>query len=188
MRISDWRSDVCSSDLLSGVLEGAFLTSAYRAMDVFAFASKSETQGMVLTEAMAAGVPVVALDAPGAREVIVEGVNGKLLEHESVRDFASALGWFAALPRQDLAALGDAARQTAKEFSIDRSVEKALAAYRHLTESRVSHLHGPYEAWERTSRLLRSEWRLKRGMAEGTNTATPARSSRNGKIGRETGG
>ncbi|HEX6199264.1 MAG TPA: glycosyltransferase, partial [Thermoanaerobaculia bacterium] len=52
-----------------GVLGGAELVSAYRAMDVFAFASHSETQGMVLTEAMAAGVPVVAVDASGVREV-----------------------------------------------------------------------------------------------------------------------
>jgi glycosyltransferase involved in cell wall biosynthesis len=47
----------------AGVLNGLFLVSAYKAMDAFAFASLSETQGMVLTEAMAAGVPVVALSA-----------------------------------------------------------------------------------------------------------------------------
>ena len=55
------------------------LVDAYHAMDVFAFASVSETQGMVLTEAMAAGVPVVAGDAPGAREVVRDGENGRLL-------------------------------------------------------------------------------------------------------------
>ena len=50
---------------LVGSLEGQDLVDAYHAMDVFVFASRSETQGMVLTEAMAAGKPVVALDAPG---------------------------------------------------------------------------------------------------------------------------
>jgi 1,2-diacylglycerol 3-alpha-glucosyltransferase len=48
-------------------------------MDVVAFASKSETQGMVLTEAMAAGVPIVVLDAPGAREVVVDQRNDGVL-------------------------------------------------------------------------------------------------------------
>ena len=51
-------------------------------MDVFAFASKSETQGIVIAEAMAAGVPVVALDAPGVREVVDDGENGFLLSGE----------------------------------------------------------------------------------------------------------
>ncbi|HEY7775971.1 MAG TPA: glycosyltransferase, partial [Kineobactrum sp.] len=42
-----------------GIVKQPELADAYAAMDVFAFASRSETQGMVLTEAMAAGVPVV---------------------------------------------------------------------------------------------------------------------------------
>jgi glycosyltransferase involved in cell wall biosynthesis len=54
----------------AGILTTTDLTNAYHAMDVFAFSSKSETQGMVHTEAMAAGVPVVGLDAPGVREVV----------------------------------------------------------------------------------------------------------------------
>jgi glycosyltransferase involved in cell wall biosynthesis len=64
-----------------GVLHGLFLVSAYKAMDGFAFASLSETQGMVLTEAMAAGVPVVAVSAPGVDEVVRDGANGRLLRN-----------------------------------------------------------------------------------------------------------
>ena len=68
------------------------MTDAYHAMDIFAFASKSETQGMVLTEAMAAGLPVIALDAPGAREVVEEGANGRLLaEDASAEDFSQSI-------------------------------------------------------------------------------------------------
>jgi glycosyltransferase involved in cell wall biosynthesis len=57
---------------MAGVLKGDDLINAYHAMDVFVFASQSETQGLVLTEAMAAGIPVVAVDAPGVREVVKE--------------------------------------------------------------------------------------------------------------------
>ena len=48
----------------------AALPDAYASADVFAFASRSETQGLVLVEALAAGAPVVALDTPQTREVL----------------------------------------------------------------------------------------------------------------------
>ncbi|HJB46456.1 MAG TPA: glycosyltransferase [Candidatus Mediterraneibacter surreyensis] len=50
------------------------------ASDLFLFASKSETQGIVLAEAMAAGTPVVAVHAIGADDIIEDGVNGFLTE------------------------------------------------------------------------------------------------------------
>jgi glycosyltransferase involved in cell wall biosynthesis len=80
---------------IAGVLQQQALADALHAMDVFAFASTSETQGMVLTEAMAAGLPVVALDAPGAREVVSDGQNGRLLREASPAAFAAALQWAA---------------------------------------------------------------------------------------------
>lgn len=46
------------------------------ASDLFLFASKSETQGIVLAEAFAAGCPVVAIDATGVEDVVVNGKNG----------------------------------------------------------------------------------------------------------------
>ncbi|MFO8007411.1 MAG: glycosyltransferase [Candidatus Brocadiia bacterium] len=54
----------------AGKTTGQELVDAYHAMDAFTFASQTETQGMVLVEALAAGCPLVALDAPGAREVV----------------------------------------------------------------------------------------------------------------------
>ena len=50
------------------------------AADLFLFASKSETQGIVLAEAMAAGTPVVAVHATGADDIVEDGVNGFLTE------------------------------------------------------------------------------------------------------------
>ncbi|HEA53202.1 glycosyltransferase [Marinobacter antarcticus] len=48
----------------------------YRLGDAFVFASKSETQGMVILEAMAAGLPVVAVRSSGIDDVVRHGVNG----------------------------------------------------------------------------------------------------------------
>lgn len=57
----------------------------YHLGDLFVFASKSETQGMVILEAMSAGMPVVAVRSSGIDDVIQEGVNGyKTPENRSV--------------------------------------------------------------------------------------------------------
>ena len=53
-----------------GTLTGAALAEAYRSADVFVFPSRTDTFGMVLTEAMAAGLPIAAHDAPGARDIV----------------------------------------------------------------------------------------------------------------------
>lgn len=47
-----------------------------QASDLFLFASKSETQGIVLAEAFAAGCPIVAVDASGVEDIVENGVNG----------------------------------------------------------------------------------------------------------------
>ena len=52
--------------------------------DLFCYASTTETQGLVTLEAMAAGLPVVAVDATGTRDVVVDGVNGWLTENSSL--------------------------------------------------------------------------------------------------------
>jgi 1,2-diacylglycerol 3-alpha-glucosyltransferase len=81
--------------IMAGSLSGQDLSDAYSAMDLFVFSSQSETQGMVLLEAMAAGKPVVALDASGVREVMRDGQNGRLLPADASRQrFADAIEEF----------------------------------------------------------------------------------------------
>lgn len=78
--------------IMTGTLSGEPLSGAYDSMDIFIFSSRSETQGMVLAEAMAAGNPVIALDAPGAREVVKDGENGRLLPGDTPdTQFAAAV-------------------------------------------------------------------------------------------------
>ena len=64
------------------------LQAAYRAADAFVFASRTETQGLVLLEAMALGTPVVSTAVMGTRDVLVEG-EGCLIAEEDLDDFAS---------------------------------------------------------------------------------------------------
>jgi 1,2-diacylglycerol 3-alpha-glucosyltransferase len=100
------------------------LPDCYRAADVFAFASQTETQGLVLLEAMALGVPVVATAAMGTRDLLGDG-RGVLVARPEVADFADKLRRLltdAAL-RARLAAEGEAcARQWSSAAMASRLV------------------------------------------------------------------
>jgi len=61
---------------LVGAVPPEDMAAWYHLGDVFLFASKSETQGMVILEAMAAGLPVVAVRSSGIEDVVKQGVNG----------------------------------------------------------------------------------------------------------------
>lgn len=63
------------------------LNACYRAADIFVFASTSETQGLVLLEAMAQGTPVVAIAKLGTASILVEG-RGAMIANEDTLDFA----------------------------------------------------------------------------------------------------
>jgi 1,2-diacylglycerol 3-alpha-glucosyltransferase len=62
-----------------GKKNGIALRQAYQHADIFLFSSLSDTQGLVLAEAMSCGLPVVALDGPGQRDNITQGVDGFLV-------------------------------------------------------------------------------------------------------------
>jgi glycosyltransferase involved in cell wall biosynthesis len=66
--------------IFTGVMPFNSLVNAYYSADLFVFASLTETQGLVLIEAMAAGLPVVAVRASGVREMVDDGINGLLTD------------------------------------------------------------------------------------------------------------
>ncbi|MDQ6631707.1 MAG: glycosyltransferase, partial [Verrucomicrobiota bacterium] len=147
--------------VMPGKKSGPDLFDAYAAMDVFVFSSFTETQGMVLTEAMAAGLPVVALDASGVREVVREGKNGFLLTaHADENSFAACLEKIksnAELKKQ----LKTGARQTAQKFSQERSAEKALVFYEKIRlQTRPEHREEKESAWIALAKRIEVEWRL----------------------------
>ncbi|MEL6439213.1 MAG: glycosyltransferase family 1 protein [Cyanobacteria bacterium J06621_8] len=63
-----------------GYLQGLELASAFASADAFIFPSRTETLGLVLLEAMAAGCPVVAARSGGIPDIVTDGVNGYLFE------------------------------------------------------------------------------------------------------------
>lgn len=151
---------------MCGVLEKDDLADALKAMSVFAFASKSETQGMVLTEAMAAGLPVVALDAPGVREVVVDAKSGRVIREESQQAFAAALHWVCTRSREEKCALVAAARATAEAFSMPVCARKALAAYENLLPHSPIRQHEDELGWDQIRTRIKAEWDILKTVAQ----------------------
>lgn len=103
------------------------LNSCYRAGDIFIFSSRTETQGLVLLEAMAQAVPVVSIAEMGTRDVLQEG-QGVWIAREEVEDFSGkVLGLFA--DQNARLTLGEAGRVYAESWSASRMAEKMLQFY-----------------------------------------------------------
>lgn len=94
-----------------GLLTGEALSRAYASADMFVFPSGSETLGMVMLEAQAAGLPVVAADTPAARELVRDGVDGSIY---SPSDRGSLVAAVRALveDREVRIAMGEEARRS----------------------------------------------------------------------------
>lgn len=75
------------------------LQDCYRAADALVFASRTETQGLVLLEAMAQGIPVISTAIMGTKDILADG-RGAIVAEDNVEDFA----------RKTIALLRDPAR------------------------------------------------------------------------------
>lgn len=73
----------------AGMVKQEEVKNYYAAADIFVYASKSETQGMILTEAMYMGLPIVAVKAPGAQDMVGNFVTG-ILTNEDKDEFSKA--------------------------------------------------------------------------------------------------
>jgi 1,2-diacylglycerol 3-alpha-glucosyltransferase len=130
------KADLGNRLIMAGKKKGTEVADAYAAMNLFVFSSKSETQGMVLAEAMAAGLPVIALDASGVREVVIDNYNGRLLSADSSpQAFAeSIISFFSRSETAD--SWSRAARLTAGRFSRENTAKKMADLYLSLEQER----------------------------------------------------
>jgi phosphatidylinositol alpha-mannosyltransferase len=85
--------------------------------------------GVTLLEAMAAGVPVVASDIDGFREVLRHGVEGELVPPDDARAWARAIVRLARDPAV-AAAYGEAGRRTARRYDWPVVAQQVLSVYR----------------------------------------------------------
>lgn len=114
--------------VFTGNLPQHEVVRCYLAADLFVFASTSETQGMVLLEAMAGGCPVVAVRASGVYDVVKDGYNGFKVA-ESTDSWAEAVTDLLA-DRKQLSVLSENSRLFAEGYSMEKITEKVLRLYR----------------------------------------------------------
>jgi phosphatidylinositol alpha-mannosyltransferase len=106
----------------------------FASADIFcAPATGQESFGIVLLEAMAAGVPIVASDIHGYKRVVERNVQGLLVEPRNARSLAAALYTLARDPEMRHQ-MGEAGRQRAPEFSWDRVTERVVDYYYEVRE------------------------------------------------------
>jgi len=111
----------------TGGLEQAELGAYYAAADAFIFASTSETQGLVLLEAMTHGVPVAAVDCAVSREAV--GSDAGLLVANTADALANALAELVTASDADRARRSAAAKNAARPFAIENLTDKLEEHY-----------------------------------------------------------
>jgi 1,2-diacylglycerol 3-alpha-glucosyltransferase len=105
----------------TGALAPAAMPDAYAAADMLLFPSLSESQGLVLVEAMAAGLPIIAADSPQTREVLAEAGQVAPPRPEAL---AAAIVTVAALPPDK-----SAIQLASERFTIDRQTRGLIDLY-----------------------------------------------------------
>lgn len=149
-----------------GSMTGRPLADAYAAMDLFAFTSTSETQGMVLAEAMAAETPVIALDASGSREVVQDGRNGRLLPADTSAEVFGRTMLNLLDDPETLAGMRKHALKTARSLSREACAGRLEDLYQSVLAGEVRGAN-PHEysldPWETLLGALTAEWELLSG-------------------------
>ena len=111
-----------------GYLRGERLAAAYASADIFVFPSRLETFGLVVVEAMAAGLPVVAARVGGVTEVVQEGVTGYTFESGDMDGLVAGVRAIAADGDQ-MRWMGMRAREYAEGQSWDAIMDEVIDLY-----------------------------------------------------------
>ena len=133
----DWFAQAVPDAVFAGFQTGDALGRAVASMDVFFNPSVTETFGNVTTEAMAAGVPVVAARATGAIDLVVDGETGFLVSPRDTAAYAVAIARIVADPALRRS-MGEAGHARAARFRWDSANRAVLDAYLEVIGARRS--------------------------------------------------
>jgi glycosyltransferase involved in cell wall biosynthesis len=107
--------------------------SYYKSADICVFPSRHEGFGIVILEAMASGTPVIASDIPSFREILSDGVDGRLFEKEDAEALAEAIIALYNNPKLRTQ-LSHHATQKVTQYSWDKIADKYISLYNSLIE------------------------------------------------------
>jgi len=113
----------------AGLVPKSEIDRYYAASDIFVFSSITETQGLVVQEALSHGLPAVAIAGGGASASIVSGQNGFVVKNDAPA-FAEAVG--RALDCEELyESMSNEARRSVRHLGVPRMAESVLKTYEH---------------------------------------------------------
>ncbi len=118
-----------------GYLRDQRLSQAYASADIFVFPSRLETYGLVVIEAMAAGLPVVAARVGGVSDIVTEGETGYTFETGDTGALTEGIGKIAG-NRDIMRAMGARARAYAETQSWDAIMDEVIELYASLLMER----------------------------------------------------
>jgi glycosyltransferase involved in cell wall biosynthesis len=106
-----------------------------QAADGFVLSSRYEGLPMVLLEAGACGVPAVATDVPGTREVLIDGANGWLARAGDANSLGEAMTRLMSMPAEERYAMGQRARRRViAQFSLESMLDRWERLYEELLD------------------------------------------------------
>ncbi len=142
---------ISTNVIFTGPIPHHSIPKVYADADIFVFASRTETQGMVILEAMASSIPVVAVYDNVFKEVVIDNVNGFLIKKKS-EGFVKHV--------QELLAndqlrkkLGENAQKTAEKYSIHETAVTLVKLYENMIQNRE--LQGT--SWRDSMTILKSD-------------------------------
>jgi len=121
----------------AGPLPHEKVVSCYKEADLFLFASTIETQGLVLMEAMTAGLPVVAVDSAVTREVVTHGNDGFIVANSEDAMMRSIVELNSS--EDLLREVGQRAAERARQFTVEFLTKRLLQAYEETITDWKSH-------------------------------------------------
>jgi glycosyltransferase involved in cell wall biosynthesis len=126
------RADSPAGTIFLGYLDRRVeLPALYASADAFVFASLTETLGLVVLEAMASGLAVIATPAGGVADHLRDGVNGLAVPPADIPAMAAAMVTLAS-DRPLTRRLAEGARATAEALSWDRELDRLDTSYREV--------------------------------------------------------
>jgi 1,2-diacylglycerol 3-alpha-glucosyltransferase len=120
-----------------------------KAADAFSFASITETQGIVTIEAMAAGLPVVAVDGSGTRDILEHGKQGFLVENDP-NALAKGIKKLLSDPGR-VKRFSNNALKKAKTFDVDQLGKQTISVYEQAIQDKKEDLSVTLQTDETTS-------------------------------------
>lgn len=151
------RLGILEETVFVGNVENEKVKEYLKACELFLFASKSETQGIVLAEAFATGNPVVAVRATGVEDIVVNGKNG-YMTGEDIEEWTKRV--IEALQEENYGGLREQAQLTATGFRASRLALYEEKLYKQCIEARAERKREYEREGNRAEHLSESIYRI----------------------------